>query len=159
MARTGSGKTAAFVIPMIERLRAHSARFGSRALIMSPSRELAIQTLKVVKEFSRGTDLKAVLLVGGDSLEEQFGSMSANPDIVIATPGRFLHLKVEMSLDLSSMQYVVFDEADRLFEMGFAAQLTEILHALPPSRQTLLFSATLPASLVEFARAGLRIQV
>ncbi|CAG9997521.1 unnamed protein product [Clonostachys byssicola] len=156
MARTGSGKTAAFVIPMIERLRAHSAKIGARALIMSPSRELAIQTLKVVKEFSRGTDLKCVLLVGGDSLEEQFGFMTANPDIVIATPGRFLHLKVEMSLDLSSIQYVVFDEADRLFEMGFAAQLTEILHALPPSRQTLLFSATLPASLVEFARAGLQ---
>lgn len=156
MARTGSGKTAAFVIPMIERLKNHSARFGSRALIMSPSRELAIQTLKVVKEFSRGTDLKCVLLVGGDSLEEQFGFMSANPDIVIATPGRFLHLKVEMNLDLSSVQYVVFDEADRLFEMGFAAQLTEILHALPLNRQTLLFSATLPASLVEFARAGLQ---
>jgi len=141
---------------MIERLRAHSGRFGSRALILSPSRELAIQTLKVVKEFGRGTDLKAVLLVGGDSLEEQFGSMTSNPDIVIATPGRFLHLKVEMGLDLSSIKYVVFDEADRLFEMGFAAQLTEILHALPPSRQTLLFSATLPASLVEFARAGLQ---
>jgi len=156
MARTGSGKTAAFVIPMIERLRAHSATFGARALIMSPSRELAIQTLKVVKDFSKGTDLKCVLLVGGDSLEEQFGSMTSNPDIVIATPGRFLHLKVEMSLNLSSIQYVVFDEADRLFEMGFAAQLTEILHALPLSRQTLLFSATLPASLVEFARAGLQ---
>ncbi|OAA47593.1 ATP-dependent RNA helicase dbp10 [Metarhizium rileyi] len=156
MARTGSGKTAAFVIPMIEKLRAHSGRFGSRAIVLSPSRELAIQTLKVVKEFAKGTDLKAVLLVGGDSLEEQFGYMAANPDIVIATPGRFLHLKVEMSLDLSSIKYVVFDEADRLFEMGFAAQLTEILHALPPSRQTLLFSATLPASLVEFARAGLQ---
>ncbi|KAJ3473077.1 hypothetical protein NLG97_g10530 [Lecanicillium saksenae] len=156
MARTGSGKTAAFVIPMIERLRMHSAKFGSRALIMSPSRELAIQTLKVVKELSKGTDLKAVLLVGGDSLEEQFGFMAANPDIVIATPGRFLHLKVEMNLDLSSIKYVVFDEADRLFEMGFAAQLTEILHALPLSRQTLLFSATLPTSLVEFARAGLQ---
>lgn len=156
MARTGSGKTAAFVIPMIEKLKAHSARVGARALIMSPSRELAIQTLKVVKEFGRGTDLKCVLLVGGDSLEEQFGFMAANPDIVIATPGRFLHLKVEMSLDLSSIKYVVFDEADRLFEMGFAAQLTEILHALPVSRQTLLFSATLPKSLVEFARAGLQ---
>ncbi|KAI1658016.1 ATP-dependent RNA helicase dbp10 [Daldinia decipiens] len=156
MARTGSGKTAAFVIPMIERLRAHSATVGARALILSPSRELAIQTLKVVKEFSRGTTLNCVLLVGGDSLEEQFGAMTTNPDIVICTPGRFLHLKVEMSLDLSSIQYVVFDEADRLFEMGFAAQLTEILHALPASRQTLLFSATLPASLVEFARAGLQ---
>lgn len=156
MARTGSGKTAAFVIPMIEKLKTHSARVGARALILSPSRELALQTLKVVKEFGRGTDLKCVLLVGGDSLEDQFGFMAANPDIVIATPGRFLHLKVEMSLDISSVKYVVFDEADRLFEMGFAAQLAEILHALPTSRQTLLFSATLPKSLVEFARAGLQ---
>ncbi|KAL9039032.1 MAG: hypothetical protein Q9180_002774, partial [Flavoplaca navasiana] len=156
MARTGSGKTAAFVVPMIEKLKSHSAKIGARALILSPSRELALQTLKVVKEFGRGTDLKCVLLVGGDSLEEQFGSMAGNPDIIIATPGRFLHLKVEMSLDMSSIRYVVFDEADRLFEMGFAAQLTEVLHALPPSRQTLLFSATLPRSLVEFARAGLQ---
>ncbi|KAK3318542.1 P-loop containing nucleoside triphosphate hydrolase protein [Apodospora peruviana] len=156
MARTGSGKTAAFVIPMIERLKAHSPRVGARAIILSPSRELALQTLKVVKEFGRGTDLKTVLLVGGDSLEEQFGMMTANPDIIIATPGRFLHLKVEMQLDLSSIRYAVFDEADRLFEMGFAAQLTEILHALPQNRQTLLFSATLPSSLVEFARAGLQ---
>ena len=156
MARTGSGKTAAFVIPMIERLKSHSAKVGSRALILSPSRELALQTLKVVKELGRGTDLKCVLLVGGDSLEEQFSFMSANPDIVIATPGRYLHLKVEMGLDLSSVRYVVFDEADRLFEMGFAVQLTEILHALPQARQTLLFSATLPKSLVEFARAGLQ---
>ncbi|KAJ5900513.1 ATP-dependent RNA helicase dbp10 [Penicillium subrubescens] len=156
MARTGSGKTAAFVIPMIEKLKSHSATFGARALIMSPSRELALQTLKVVKEMGRGTDLRSVLLVGGDSLEDQFAMMAGNPDIVIATPGRFLHLKVEMDLDLSSIRYVVFDEADRLFEMGFAAQLTEILHGLPSHRQTLLFSATLPKSLVEFARAGLQ---
>ena len=156
MARTGSGKTAAFVIPMLEKLKSHSAQVGARALILSPSRELALQTLKVVKELGRGTDLKCVLLVGGDSLEEQFSLMAGNPDIVIATPGRFLHLKVEMVLDLSSIRYVVFDEADRLFEMGFAAQLTEILYALPPARQTLLFSATLPKSLVEFARAGLQ---
>ncbi|KAL4891541.1 ATP-dependent RNA helicase dbp10 [Aspergillus ambiguus] len=156
MARTGSGKTAAFVIPMIEKLKRHSSNFGARGLILSPSRELALQTLKVVKELGKGTDLKSVLLVGGDSLEEQFGMMAGNPDIVIATPGRFLHLKVEMNLDLSSIRYVVFDEADRLFEMGFAAQLTEILHGLPTTRQTLLFSATLPKSLVEFARAGLQ---
>lgn len=156
MARTGSGKTAAFVIPMIEKLKSHSARVGARALILSPSRELALQTLKVVKELGRGVDLRCVLLVGGDSLEEQFSSMSSNPDILIATPGRFLHLQVEMGLDLSSVSYVVFDEADRLFEMGFAAQLAEILHALPQTRQTLLFSATLPKSLVEFARAGLQ---
>lgn len=156
MARTGSGKTAAFIIPMIEKLKAHSARVGARAVILSPSRELALQTLKVTKELGKGTDLRTTLLVGGDSLEEQFSSMASNPDIIIATPGRFEHLKIEMGLELSSVKYIVFDEADRLFEMGFAAQLTEIMHSLPPSRQTLLFSATLPKSLVEFARAGLQ---
>ncbi|KAF2772719.1 DEAD-domain-containing protein [Teratosphaeria nubilosa] len=156
MARTGSGKTAAFVIPMIEKLKSHSAKVGARAIVLSPSRELALQTLKVVKELGKGTDLRTTLLVGGDSLEEQFSSMASNPDIIIATPGRFEHLKVEMGLDLSSVRYVVFDEADRLFEMGFAAQLHEIMYSLPSSRQTLLFSATLPKSLVEFARAGLQ---
>ncbi|TGZ84250.1 DEAD-domain-containing protein [Ascodesmis nigricans] len=156
MARTGSGKTAAFVIPMIERLKVHSAKVGARAIILSPSRELALQTMKVVKELGRGTDLRTVLLVGGDSLEEQFSFMAENPDIIIATPGRFLHLKVEMNLDLKSVEYIVFDEADRLFEMGFASQLTEILHALPTNRQTLLFSATLPKVLTEFAKAGLQ---
>ncbi|KAJ5559149.1 hypothetical protein N7535_008987 [Penicillium sp. DV-2018c] len=156
MARTGSGKTASFVIPMIEKLKSHSTTFGARALILSPSRELALQTMKVIKEMGKGTNLTSVLLIGGDSLEDQFGMMANNPDIIIATPGRFLHLKVEMDMDLSSIKYVVFDEADRLFEMGFAAQLTEILHGLPTTRQTLLFSATLPKSLVEFARAGLQ---
>jgi ATP-dependent RNA helicase DDX54/DBP10 len=156
MARTGSGKTAAFVVPMIEKLKAHSTKIGARALILAPSRELALQTLQVVKELGRGTDLRSILLVGGDGLEEQFRSMLSNPDIIIATPGRFLHLMIEMNLNLSSVRYAVFDEADRLFEMGFAAQLTEILHSLPSGRQTLLFSATLPKSLVEFARAGLQ---
>ncbi|KAJ3554366.1 hypothetical protein NPX13_g10632 [Xylaria arbuscula] len=157
MARTGSGKTAAFLIPMVQTLKAHSPNMGARALILSPSRELAIQTLSVAQSFTRGTDLKTMLCVGGDSLNEQFANMTANPDIIIATPGRFLHLLVEMNLNvtgLSKMQYVVFDEADRLFEMGFAAQLQEILHSLPPTRQTLLFSATLPSSVTEFVRAG-----
>lgn len=155
MARTGSGKTAAFTLPVIEKLKSHSAKVGARAVILSPSRELALQTFKQVKEFSRGTDLRSIVLIGGDSLEEQFSSMMSNPDIIIATPGRFLHLKVEMQLDLSTVEYIVFDEADRLFEMGFAEQLNELLAALPSSRQSLLFSATLPRSLIDFAKAGL----
>ncbi|KAL2707834.1 ATP-dependent RNA helicase DBP10 [Kluyveromyces marxianus] len=155
MARTGSGKTAAFVLPMIEKLKVHSAKIGVRAVILSPSRELALQTHRVFKEFSKGSDLRSVLLTGGDSLEDQFGMMMGNPDVVIATPGRFLHLKVEMNLDLKSVEYVVFDEADRLFEMGFQEQLNELLVAFPTNRQTLLFSATLPSSLVDFAKAGL----
>ena len=157
MARTGSGKTAAFLIPMVQTLKAHSPNMGARAIIMSPTSELAIKTFSVTKRFTSENDLKTMLCVGGDSLNEQFAHMTANPDIIIATPGRFLHLLVEMNLNvtgLAKMQYVVFDEADRLFEMGFAAQLQEILHALPPTRQTLLFSATLPSSVTEFVRAG-----
>lgn len=155
MARTGSGKTAAFVLPVVEKLKSHSPKVGARAVILSPLRELALQTFKQVKEFTKGTDLRSIVLIGGDSLEEQFLSMMTNPDILVATPGRFLHLKVEMDLDLKSVEYIVFDEADRLFEMGFAEQLNELLVALPPSRQSLLFSATLPRSLVDFAKAGL----
>lgn len=155
MARTGSGKTAAFVLPVIEKLKSHSAKVGARAVILSPLRELALQTFKQVKEFSKGTDLRSIVLIGGDSLEEQFTLMMSNPDIIVATPGRFLHLKVEMQLDLSTVEYIVFDEADRLFEMGFAEQLNELLAALPSSRQSLLFSATLPRSLIDFAKAGL----
>ena len=155
MARTGSGKTAAFTLPLIEKLRSHSAIVGIRALILSPSRELALQSFRLVKEFSKGTDLRTALLIGGDSLDDQFSTMMSHPDIVVATPGRFMHLKVEMSLDLKTMEYVVYDEADRLFEMGFAEQLNELLASMPPSRQSLLFSATLPRSLVDFAKAGL----
>ncbi|TPX42793.1 hypothetical protein SeLEV6574_g05413 [Synchytrium endobioticum] len=155
MARTGSGKTAAFLIPMLERLKQHSARVGARALILSPSRELAAQTLKFTKELGKYMDLRACNLVGGDNMDEQFAAMAANPDIIVATPGRLMHLLIEMKSNLKTVEYVVFDEADRLYEMGFASQLHEILHALPETRQTLLFSATLPKMLVDFAKAGL----
>ncbi|KAF5393457.1 hypothetical protein D9757_000611 [Collybiopsis confluens] len=177
MARTGSGKSLAFMVPLVQRLGGrHATTFGARALIMTPTRELALQTLKVGKELGRGwsqgkgdhagdskeaddtkgQSLRWGLIVGGEGLDEQFEMMSNNPDVVIATPGRLLHLIVEMNLDLKSVQYVVFDEADRLFEMGFEIALTEIIHRLPSSRQTLLFSATLPTSLVEFTKAGLQ---
>ncbi|XP_029649770.2 ATP-dependent RNA helicase DDX54 [Octopus sinensis] len=155
MARTGSGKTAAFLIPMFEQLKAHSAKAGARALIMSPTRELAMQTLRFTKELGKHIGLSAAVILGGDRMEDQFSAMHSLPDIIIATPGRFLHVVMEMKLKLSSLQYVVFDEADRLFEMGFKEQLDEILRRLPESRQTLLFSATLPKQMVEFAKAGL----
>ncbi|KAJ7365649.1 ATP-dependent RNA helicase ddx54 [Desmophyllum pertusum] len=155
MARTGSGKTAAFLIPMFERLKTHSAKVGARGLILSPTRELALQTLKFTKELGRFTGLKAAVILGGDSFEGQFAALHGNPDIIVATPGRFLHVMMEMDLKLSAVEYVVFDEADRLFEMGFAQQLHEIINRLPDSRQTLLFSATLPKLLVDFTKAGL----
>ncbi|KAJ7218034.1 P-loop containing nucleoside triphosphate hydrolase protein [Mycena pura] len=177
MARTGSGKSLAYLIPLVQRLSGrHATTFGARALILLPTRELALQVLKVGKELARGwhtghgnhagdgevvdsaksQSLRWSLIVGGEGLDEQFQMITSNPDVIIATPGRLLHLIVEMNLDLKSVQYVVFDEADRLFEMGFDTALTEILQRLPASRQTLLFSATLPKSLVDFAKAGLR---
>ncbi|EMD37388.1 hypothetical protein CERSUDRAFT_135966 [Gelatoporia subvermispora B] len=178
MARTGSGKSLAYMIPLIQRLGGrHSSTFGARALILLPTRELALQVLKVGKELARGwhagegdhagddrtsddakkgQSLRWSLIVGGEGLDEQFEMITNNPDVIIATPGRLLHLIVEMNLDLKSIQYVVFDEADRLFEMGFETALNEIIGRLPAARQTLLFSATLPKSLVEFAKAGLQ---
>ncbi|KAI6033165.1 P-loop containing nucleoside triphosphate hydrolase protein [Pisolithus orientalis] len=181
MARTGSGKTLAYMIPLLQRLGGrHSHAFGVRAIILVPARELALQVLKVGKGLVKGwrddgghhagdgvdnedviklgqsETLRWGLVVGGESMNEQFEMISSNPDVIIATPGRLLHLIVEMNLSLAKAEYVVFDEADRLFELGFSTALTEILARLPASRQTLLFSATLPKSLVEFAKAGLR---
>uniref|UniRef100_A0A452U1D0 ATP-dependent RNA helicase DDX54 n=1 Tax=Ursus maritimus TaxID=29073 RepID=A0A452U1D0_URSMA len=152
MARTGSGKTACFLIPMFERLKTRSAQTGARALVLSPTRELALQTMKFTKELGKFTGLRTALILGGDKMEDQFAALHENPDIIIATPGRLVHVAVEMNLRLQSVEYVVFDEADRLFEMGFAEQLQEIIGRLPGGHQTVLFSATLPKLLVEFAR-------
>ncbi|XP_011853332.1 PREDICTED: ATP-dependent RNA helicase DDX54 [Mandrillus leucophaeus] len=113
MARTGSGKTACFLLPMFERLKTHSAQTGARALILSPTRELALQTLKFTKELGKFTGLKTALILGGDRMEDQFAALHENPDIIIATPGRLVHVAVEMNLKLQSVEYVVFDEADR----------------------------------------------
>ncbi|KAG8190766.1 hypothetical protein JTE90_024892 [Oedothorax gibbosus] len=154
MARTGSGKTAAFLVPMLEKLKKRTSIQGARALIFSPTRELATQTLKFTRELSRNTNLKSILVLGGEKIEDQFAALHEIPDIIIATPGRFLHLVVEMDLKLSAMEYVVFDEADRLFEMGFQEQLQEVLNRLPSERQTCLFSATLPKVLVDFVKMG-----
>ncbi|XP_014232245.1 ATP-dependent RNA helicase DDX54 [Trichogramma pretiosum] len=155
MARTGSGKTACFLIPMFEKLKTRQPTSGARALILSPTRELALQTARFIKEMGRFTGLKASTILGGDSMEGQFSALHENPDIIVATPGRFLHLCIEMDMNLKNIQFVVYDEADRLFEMGFGEQLHEITNRLPVHKQTLLFSATLPKILVEFAKAGL----
>lgn len=180
MARTGSGKTLCYLLPLLSQLWTHSDKFGARGLILVPTRELALQVLKVGKDLARGIRgegeaLRWAMVVGGEAMETQFETMAGNPDVcvplplssersgldsaarrVIATPGRLLHLLVEMNYSLSSVSSLIIDEADRLFELGFAEQLHEILHRVPPTRQTLLFSATLPSSLVGFAKAGLQ---
>ncbi|KAL8467026.1 hypothetical protein ACS0TY_035923 [Phlomoides rotata] len=157
MARTGSGKTAAFLIPMLQKLQQHVPQAGVRALILSPTRDLALQTFKFARELGRFTDIRASLLVGGDSMESQFEELAQNPDCIIATPGRLMHHLEEVDdMSLRTVEYVVFDEADCLFSMGFTEQLHRILAQLGENRQTLLFSATLPSALAEFAKAGLR---
>lgn len=159
MARTGSGKTAAFLVPLIQKLKCHSIRVGVRGLVLSPSRELAIQTYNVVKELTKGTDLRHALLTGGTGIEEQFLNLSTNPDIIVATPGRLTHLLVETGLSLRMAEMVIWDEADRLAEDStLLSQMTEISARLPKGNgklQTALFSATLPAALSTFAQADL----
>eukprot|EP00768_Dysnectes_brevis_P003676 gnl/Dysnectes_brevis/2614_a3158_1583.p1 GENE.gnl/Dysnectes_brevis/2614_a3158_1583~~gnl/Dysnectes_brevis/2614_a3158_1583.p1 ORF type:complete len:849 (-),score=246.26 gnl/Dysnectes_brevis/2614_a3158_1583:70-2616(-) len=158
MAKTGSGKTAAFVLPMVQRLKQHSLVYGARGLIISPTRELALQIGVVARKFVQFTEpqLRVSILVGGESLEDQFNALSANPDIIVATPGRLLHHRAEAKLSLKSVQLAVFDEADQLMEGGWAEQMAEISHALPEHSQIAVFSATMPEQLASFARSRLR---
>jgi len=163
MARTGSGKTAAFVLAVLERLLGCEQNVGShssssiRALILSPTRELALQTLRVTQTLASFTSLSSVGIVGGDSIESQFSSLSKRPQLLVATPGRLSHLLREIpDFTLENCDTLVLDEGDRLMEMGFLAQVREICAKMPSpeSRQTMLFSATMPKSLVEFTRSG-----
>lgn len=158
MARTGSGKSAAFLLPLIDRLKIRQPKTEIRALVLSPTRELAMQTFKFAREFTKFTNLVSKLIIGGESLEKDFKIMTECPDILVATPGRLAHVLVEMKLKLQDIKVVVFDEADRLFEPSFREieQISEICRRLPDSRQTLLFSATMPQRLAEFATAGLK---
>lgn len=121
---------------------------------MSPTRELALQTAKFTTELSKFTNLHVCTILGGDNMDTQFAQIDQQPDIIIATPGRLLHILVEMDRKLSHVKMAIFDEADQLFEMGFAEQLNEILGRLPDSKQVLLFSATLPSTVLEFAKVA-----
>ena len=156
MARTGSGKTAAFTIPMIQRLREHSAVVGMRGVVFSPTRELALQTLRHFRQLAKHTNLRATSLTGGDTLHGQFEALAENPDVVVSSPGRLLHITEEVGQNLlARVQVCVLDEADRLFEMGFQAQIVALLKRVPERAQRCLFSATMPTILAEFTEAGL----
>lgn len=158
MARTGSGKSAAFLLPLIDKLKIRQPKSAIRALVLSPTRELAMQSFKFVREFSKFTNLIPKLIIGGESISKDFETITSSPDILIATPGRLAHVLVEMKFKFKDLEIVVFDEADRLFEPGFKEieQVNEICQRLPDSRQTLLFSATMPQKLADFAKVGLK---
>jgi len=149
-AQTGTGKTAAFLIPIVERLRAEP---GS-ALILAPTRELAEQIRGWTDRLGGG--LHAALVVGGVGFEPQVRALRQRPSIVVATPGRLVDHLQRRTADLSRVGILVLDEADRMLDMGFKPQIDRILAALPRQRQTMLFSATMPADLNALARMHLR---
>jgi len=143
LAQTGTGKTAAFVLPMLNRLESH--RQGNvRGLVISPTRELAEQTNEAIASLGRRTGIRAISLYGGVGMFQQMRSLRDGVDIVVACPGRLLDHVWQGSVDLSSVEMLVIDEADRMFDMGFLPDIQNILRCLPQKKQTLLFSATMP---------------
>ncbi|MGE0643048.1 MAG: DEAD/DEAH box helicase [Nitrospira sp.] len=152
-AQTGTGKTAAFVIPIVERLSS-LPKGQPKALILAPTRELALQTLITIEKLGRSRGISATVIVGGADMQAQVRGLRQRPDILVATPGRLLDHMWNGTILLSSMKMLVLDEADRMLDMGFAPQINQILDALPEERQTLLFSATLPADLARLVQAS-----
>ncbi len=159
-APTGSGKTAAFVLPLLQNLaegRKQRGRFA-RALVLAPTRELAIQTGEACKHFSRHLPVatKTLVVYGGVSINPQMMALGGGADILVATPGRLLDLMEHNAVSLSAVETLVLDEADRLLDLGFADELNRILARLPARRQNLLFSATFPADVQALAAGLLR---
>jgi ATP-dependent RNA helicase RhlE len=143
IAQTGTGKTAAFIVPILQRLVTHPGR-GLRVLVLAPTRELAEQTHKVTAGLGRQTRIRSVAVYGGVSKQPQVDALRRGVDIMVACPGRLLDLAREGSIDLSRVEVLVLDEADRLFDMGFIPDIRRIIKMLPRKRQSLLFSATMP---------------
>lgn len=154
---TGSGKTGAFIVPILERLLFRPRKVPtSRVAILMPTRELAVQCYNVAVKLATFTDITFCQLVGGFSLREQENVLKKRPDVIIATPGRFIdHMRNSPSFTVDTLEILVLDEADRMLEDGFADELNEILTTIPKSRQTMLFSATMTDTVDKLIRVGL----
>ena len=151
MAKTGSGKTAAFGISLVERL--NPRLFAVQALVLCPTRELADQVAKAIRELARARDnIKVLTLCGGVAIGPQIGSLSHGAHIVVGTPGRIQDHLRKQTLSLARLKTVVLDEADRMLDMGFQEAMEDILSQTPPSRQTMMFSATWPAPIRELSK-------
>ncbi|MBN2549362.1 MAG: DEAD/DEAH box helicase [Anaerolineales bacterium] len=150
LAQTGTGKTAAFVLPILQRLM-DGPRGKPRALIVSPTRELAEQTHVAIKALGRRTGLRSLSIYGGVSAQPQVKALRAGVEILVACPGRLLDLVGQKVVRLDMIEVLVLDEADRMFDMGFLPDIRRILTALPAQRQTLLFSATMPKEIRSLA--------
>ncbi|SOC42050.1 ATP-dependent RNA helicase RhlE [Rhizobium subbaraonis] len=154
LAQTGTGKTAAFGLPMIERLLAEARRpdpRNIRALVLAPTRELVNQIADNLRDFVKKTPLRVVTVVGGASINKQQQMLERGTDILVATPGRLLDLVARKAVTLTQGRYLVLDEADQMLDLGFIHDLRKISKLVPKNRQTLLFSATMPKLIAELA--------
>ena len=158
-AQTGPGKTAAFVLPIIQKILRHAsnsaspARHPIRALVLTPTRELAVQVAENAANYSKHTDLRAAVVYGGVDMKEQVGILRNGVEILIATPGRLLDHIGSKVANLSQVEILVLDEADRMLDMGFEKDIQKIVSKIThPDRQTLMFSATWPKEVKALAR-------
>ena len=155
LAQTGTGKTAAFVLPILQRLL-NGPRGQVRALILAPTRELAEQTHEAIGALGRQTGLRSVTIYGGVGIHPQISQLRRGVEIVVACPGRLLDHIAQNTITLSKLEVLVLDEADQMFDMGFLPDVRRILKHLPTERQTLLFSATMPPDIRRLAQEVLR---
>ncbi|OAN98107.1 DEAD/DEAH box helicase [Sulfitobacter geojensis] len=159
LAQTGTGKTAAFGVPLIAQMLAEPKRPSQksvRALILAPTRELAQQIMQNLAGFCEGTQLRAQMVVGGQSIKPQINRLDRGVDILVATPGRLLDLMDRRAVRLDETTFLVLDEADQMLDMGFIHDLRKISSVMPKERQTMLFSATMPKLMNEIANTYLR---
>ncbi|MFI5228164.1 MAG: DEAD/DEAH box helicase [Gemmatimonadales bacterium] len=154
LAQTGTGKTAAFTLPIVDRLIDGPRR--TRALVLTPTRELCVQVEESVHKYARHSDLSVVSVYGGVPLDPQQKKLRAGVDIVVATPGRLIDHLERQNVVFDDLEVLVLDEADRMLDMGFAPQINRIVAEVPSYRQTLLFSATMPPEVEALARKYLR---
>jgi superfamily II DNA/RNA helicase len=160
LANTGTGKTAAFLVPLIDNIY---QRKSKKVLIMAPTRELAVQIESELRLFTRGMRINSSLCIGGASINRQIDSLRRNPEFVIGTPGRLIDLEKRRFLDFNSFSTIVLDEVDRMFDMGFIHDMKYVIARLPQDRHSLFFSATLPRKLDEvvnsFSTNPIKIEV
>lgn len=155
IAQTGTGKTIAFGIPMIQGL----SRERGRGLVLLPTRELAIQVNETLKQFTKKFNMGTAVLIGGENMQKQIADLRKNPRIIIATPGRLIDVIGRQYLRIDDTRILVLDEADRMLDMGFAPQIERILKMVPRERQTMLFSATIPPTIISIAASYMKLPV
>ncbi|MBT8083813.1 MAG: DEAD/DEAH box helicase [Woeseia sp.] len=156
-AQTGTGKTAGFTLPLLQRMRSKaSGKKAVRTLVLTPTRELAAQVTESVRDYGQYLPYRTITIYGGVSINPQIAKLRRGVDIVVATPGRLLDHMQQGTIDLSSIEYLVLDEADRMLDMGFIRDMRKIFKVLPANRQTLLFSATFSTEIRRLANDLLR---